>query len=108
MLQGRTYPFTPLQLLFFTIIAVTCIFRERHYEVKDMYTNTSLLVMKSVTYAMKGQNILRERGIPVSVERLPNSCRNGCGYCLRVQGDPSQLCRLLDGAGVPCERIIRQ
>jgi hypothetical protein len=61
-----------------------------------------LIVVGSVTFAMKGRNLLEKRGIQCSVERIPRSAENhGCGYGIYVPGDPDAAERVLRLAGIP-------
>ncbi|WP_099204693.1 DUF3343 domain-containing protein [Scatolibacter rhodanostii] len=46
-----------------------------------------LILMKTVTYAMKGRDVLTQWGISCRVERIPKTRETGCGYVLAVQGD---------------------
>lgn len=43
-----------------------------------------LLVVSSVTYAMKGKDILFRKGIRGYVERIPQTGNTGCGYGVYV------------------------
>ena len=43
-----------------------------------------VILLSSVTYAMKGRELLYRQGIRSSVERIPPSGRTGCGYGLYV------------------------
>ncbi len=43
-----------------------------------------LLVVSSVTYAMKGKELLFRRGIRAYVERIPQMGEAGCGYGVYV------------------------
>lgn len=43
-----------------------------------------LLVVSSVTYAMKGKDLLFRQGIRSYVERIPQSGESGCGYGVYV------------------------
>ena len=43
-----------------------------------------LLLVGSVTYAMKSRYILFKRGIKAYVERIPPSAGTGCGYGVYV------------------------
>ena len=44
-----------------------------------------LIMVSSVTYAMKGKELLKSYGIRAEVERTPkNSQSKGCGYSLYV------------------------
>lgn len=43
-----------------------------------------LIVVSSVTYAMKSKEILFEHGIRAYVERIPKTAETGCGYGVYV------------------------
>lgn len=43
-----------------------------------------LLVVSSVTYAMKGRDLLFRHGIRAYVERIPQTEETGCGYGIYV------------------------
>ncbi len=56
----------------------------------------------SITYAMKGQNILARHGIHSSVERIYRSQNiNGCGYGIYVSDDAKTAEHILRQAGIP-------
>lgn len=59
-------------------------------------TDTSIVPMRSVTYAMKAEQYLRSRGWRCEVVR--NTTR--CGYSLKVWGSRSQAESLLREAGI--------
>lgn len=47
--------------------------------------NKPLIMLTSITYAIKGKSILADSGIFASIERTPrNGGVNGCGYSLYV------------------------
>lgn len=39
-----------------------------------------LIVVSSVTYALKSRDLLFQRGIKAYIERLPRTRESGCGY----------------------------
>ena len=43
-----------------------------------------LIVVSSVTYAMKSKEVLFEHGIRAYVERIPKTAETGCGYGVYV------------------------
>lgn len=47
----------------------------------------NLILVKTITYAMKGRDILSYYGIPSRIERVPKTRETGCGYALSVSGD---------------------
>lgn len=45
-----------------------------------------IMVMSSVTYALKGQSILAQNGLGTRLEKLTrNKSLKGCGYGLRIE-----------------------
>lgn len=60
-----------------------------------------LIMFSSITYAMKGRDILLEYGIRSSVERTPRSSANGgCGYSLNVPNRTDEAQNILIGKGI--------
>lgn len=49
-----------------------------------IFMGKPLIVVSSVTYAMKGRELLSRRGFRVFVERIPKTAETGCGYGLYV------------------------
>lgn len=48
--------------------------------------NYWLITFRSVTFAQKGERVLREAGIDCTLQRTPRELsKQGCGYCLRVR-----------------------
>ena len=68
----------------------------------------AVLVVRSVTSAMKGQKLLEQTGISAYVERntAPNS-RQGCGYGLKIRGDVAAAAGILSAAGIKVSEIQR-
>lgn len=54
-----------------------------------------LIVVSSVTYAMKGRDLLFEQGIRCYVQRIPQTEDNGCGYGLFVPQETDKAERIL-------------
>ena len=66
-----------------------------------------LLVMGSITHAIRGRDILRAKGFQVYMERTPNQMdRLGCSYSLRVTGDGDKARQILEQAGVKPKQIL--
>jgi hypothetical protein len=60
-----------------------------------------LILVGSITNAIKSRNILLQAGIRSEVERAPGSYRNGgCGYCVYVPDRPDQAEQILLRYGV--------
>ncbi len=43
-----------------------------------------LIVVSSVTYAIRGRELLVQRGFQAFVERVPRTAETGCGYGIYV------------------------
>lgn len=54
-----------------------------------------LIVVSSVTYAMKGRELLSQRGFRAYVERIPKTAETGCGYGLYVPEGADEAERVL-------------
>ncbi len=60
-----------------------------------------LIMMSSITYAMRGKELLKGYGIKAEIERTPkNSSRQGCGYSLYVPVRTEEAERLLRENGI--------
>lgn len=70
--------------------------------------NTRVIAQSSLTYAYKGEGILRQAGIPVKIIRLSSGQTvNGCGYGLSVPADSLSACiSLLKQRGAFVGQII--
>lgn len=72
-------------------------------------SGTYELPVRSITYAMKGQQALRRRGITSWVGR-DRAVKTGCGYVLTARGSLPKILSILDAAGVQItgrEREVR-
>ena len=63
-------------------------------------TGKELLAVSSVTYAMRGRELLFRRGIRAYIERLPRTAETGCGYGLYVPERREEAERILTAAGI--------
>lgn len=60
-----------------------------------------LIQVSSITYAIKGRDILKSKGIRAYIERSPADVdRVGCGYSIFVKGDISAAENILKNAGI--------
>ncbi len=56
----------------------------------------SVIITGTITYAIRGRDILRSKGLRASVERnLNNNNRYGCGYGIAVYGDTEYAIKIL-------------
>ena len=63
--------------------------------------NKSFLIVNSITYAMKGRELLARHGIPATIERSKKHReRYGCGYGLFVPRKTDEAQRLLQQSGI--------
>ncbi len=62
----------------------------------------SLIMVSSITYAMKGRDLLQRRGFRAYVERAPRGAGDaGCGYGIYVPERTEEAAGLLREMGVP-------
>ena len=60
-----------------------------------------LIIVSSITYAMKGRELLAKNGIAAYIERVPKLERNGgCGYGLHIPKQINEAENLLRSYGV--------
>ena len=59
-----------------------------------------VLVLSSITYAMKSRDLLFRHGIRAYVERVPRTKETGCGYGVYVPQSIDEAERLLKENGV--------
>lgn len=59
----------------------------------------------TVTYAIKGRDILRQHGYSAAIERLSGAGRIGCGYGIVFGGDPEKAEKLLRASAVKIYEI---
>lgn len=63
--------------------------------------NNELILLPSVTYAMKAKSILDRYKIRSYIQRTPrNTAIKSCGYCLYVPDDTDEAERILRKNGV--------
>lgn len=74
-----------------------------------MENKTSVLAFSTLTYCMKGEELLRSRGIPVKALRLsPERTKKGCGYGLEMPLSLSAGARrLLQAGGIPFGELLQ-
>lgn len=60
-----------------------------------------IITTGTITYAMKGRDILRRKGFNASIERITSGLGSaGCGYTIVISGDISSAEKILRGAGI--------
>ena len=57
--------------------------------------------MPSYTHAVKGQRLLRARGVPCALKRRERSLARGCGYSVHVYGSGAEAAELLEAYRIP-------
>ena len=59
-----------------------------------------LITTGTVTYALKGRDILRKKGFKVNIERITGAETFGCGYAIILNGDIKEAESVLRNNGV--------
>lgn len=54
-----------------------------------------LVVTGTVTYAVKGRDVLREKGYKATIERVTSGERIGCGYGILTFGEMEKVKEIL-------------
>ena len=68
----------------------------------------NVIVTGTVTYAIRGRDILRSKGIVASVERNNSGLgRFGCGYGIVVRGDIDKAVEILNRNSIKIVEINR-
>ncbi len=61
----------------------------------------ALFTLSSITYAMKGRDLLSSRGIKCEIQRVSSGkAHSGCGYGLIIYGDAEFAAKILSQARV--------
>ena len=60
-----------------------------------------IMEMPSYTFAVKGEKLLKARGISCELKRNINASPGACGYSLHVKGDPVRAAEILKKNAVP-------
>lgn len=67
-----------------------------------------LITTGTVTYALKGRDLLRKKGFKASVERIASGENNlGCGYSIKLLGDIKSAEQILKSGGVKILKISK-
>ncbi len=65
-----------------------------------------LITTGTVTYALKGRDVLRKKGYKASVEKISSNENNlGCGYSIKFYGDIKMAEQILRSSGVKILKI---
>jgi len=68
-----------------------------------------LLMVSSITYAIKGKDLLNRMGYKTSIERIPrHSADVGCGYGICIDGDEYYAKIQLERSGIRVLGIIEE
>lgn len=68
------------------------------------------ITFRSVTFAQRGESVLRRHGITCALQRTPKWMEErGCGYCIRIRPkDVGQTMELFDREQVSYRKIYAQ
>ena len=64
------------------------------------------IITGTVTYAIKGRDLLRRKGYKANMEKTKSQSSNGCGYSIIVSGDIAEIEKILKDAGIKILEII--
>lgn len=67
----------------------------------------TLIVMSSITYAMRAKDMLSNKGIWCAITRTPR--QSGCGYSLQIKGeDEEKVVSILKSANFMIRGVIKE
>jgi len=71
---------------------------------------TYYITFRSITFAQRGERLLRQGGLDCSLQRTPKWMeQRGCGYCLRVRpNDALRALELLKWGNAPYSKLYAQ
>lgn len=65
------------------------------------------IITGSITYALKGRDVLRKKGLKATVGRVtPTKSSAGCGYAIFLEGDIRNAVEILQRAGIKIVEIV--
>ncbi len=65
------------------------------------------IITESITYALKGRDILRKKGLRATVGRFTSPNKNsGCGYAIFLEGNIEAARMILQKAGIRILEIV--
>ncbi len=67
-----------------------------------------IIATGTVTYAIKGRDILRKNGFTVKIERITGDKTLGCGYVLVLNENVSEAEKILKENGVKILKITEE
>lgn len=68
-----------------------------------------IIRLTSVTYAIRAQKLLEQRGFRAHVKKLVKSLSvHGCGYGVEFSGDPDAALRIIESAGIRIVEVARE
>ena len=60
-----------------------------------------IILLNSITYAIKGRDLLRKQGFRAYIERKTNNIGNSsCGYVIIANGNKNKIIRILAESGI--------
>lgn len=62
----------------------------------------------TVTYAIKGRDLLRKKGYKVTIDRKSGEKIQGCGYVIIFEGDINTAAELLKSGGIKILEITEE
>jgi hypothetical protein len=67
-----------------------------------------LIQVGTVTYAIKGRDLLRRKGFKVNIERKTADKSYGCGYAISLVGNLQEAAQILQQNGVKILEITEE
>ncbi len=66
-----------------------------------------MIVTGTITYAIRGRDILRKHGYHANIEKTKSNLNHGCGYSISVSGNIEEIKGILISASIKILEIIK-
>ena len=66
------------------------------------------IVTGTITYAIRGRDILRKHGFRANMEKTKSNLNHGCGYSISVSGNIDEITEILRNSAIKILDIIKQ
>lgn len=65
------------------------------------------VVVSSITHAIRGERILKEKGFSAYMDRdVARFGKYGCGYCIKIRGNYAPAVQILRAAKVKIREVV--
>jgi len=67
-----------------------------------------MIITGTITYAIRGRDILRKHGYSANMEKTKSTLNHGCGYSISVSGNIDEITEILRHSAIKILDINKQ